>query len=208
MSGCCDQCVDVPQSARQRSVLRAVLVINAVAFVVMLFGAWRADSSALFSDGFDYLGDALTYVASLWAVGRGAADKARVAWFKGALILLAAVLVLGQLGWRLGHPALPGFDWMLGFTVFGLAANGVCLWLLTRHRADDVNMASVWECSRNDIAANLSVLVAAGGVWWFAAAWPDRVVALALSLLLLRSGWRVLRGAASSLRQASPTGTV
>lgn len=197
MSGCCDQCLDPRLLARQRGVLRAVLAINALVFVVMIFGALRADSSALLSDSFDYLGDALTYIVSLWAVGRSAADKARVARFKGALILIAGLLVLAQLGWRLYQPVLPAFDWMLAFTALGLAANGVCLWLLTRHRSDDVNMASVWECSRNDIAANLSVLLAAAGVWAFSAAWPDQLIALTLALLLLRSGVRVVQSSRS-----------
>ena len=47
------------------------------------------------------------------------------------------------------------------FSLVGVTANGVCLWLLWRHRGDDINMSSVYECSRNDIASNLSVFVAA-----------------------------------------------
>lgn len=186
-----------------------MFAINAALFGAMLFAAWRSDSSALLSDGFDYLGDALTYALSLWAVNRAATVKSQVARFKGALIVLAGLLVLAQLGWRLWHPALPRFDWMTAFTVLGLAANGICLWLLTRHRDDDVNMASVWICSRNDIAANLSVLLAAAGVWAFDTAWPDRLVALALAALLLRSGFGVLRSAVAgtSVGRAVPKGS-
>jgi len=209
VSGCCDHCADGSLALRQRGVLRIVFAINAALFGAMLFAAWRSDSSALLSDGFDYLGDALTYALSLWAVNRAATVKSQVARFKGALIVLAGLLVLAQLGWRLWHPALPRFDWMTAFTVLGLAANGICLWLLTRHRDDDVNMASVWICSRNDIAANLSVLLAAAGVWAFDAAWPDRLVALALAALLLRSGFGVLRSAVAgtSVGRAVPNGS-
>ncbi|KAB2838618.1 MAG: cation transporter, partial [Burkholderiales bacterium] len=66
----------------------------------------------------------------------------------------------------------------------------------------DVNMTSVWECSRNDIAANLSVFVAAGAVWLTGSAWPDRVVALGLLVLLLSSSLRVLRAASRELAAA------
>jgi Co/Zn/Cd efflux system component len=50
------------------------------------------------------------------------------------------------------------------------------------------------------VAANLSVLLAAAGVWAFDAAWPDRLVAFGLTVLLLRSGFGVLRNAARSTR--------
>lgn len=195
----CDSCCGAAArqlAQRQRGVLKAVLAINAVAFAIMVVAAVRAHSSALLSDSFDYLGDALTYLVSLWAVGRSARSKARVALLKGGLMVAAGLLVLAQLAWRLRHPAEPLFTWMGAFSLLGLFANGLCLLLLSRHRDDDLNMSSVWVCSRNDVAANLSVLLAATGVWAFAAAWPDRVVALALAALLLRSGVRVLRDAA------------
>lgn len=47
---------------------------------------------------------------------------------------------------------------------------------------------------------DLSVLLAAAGVWAFGAAWPDRLVALGLAMLLPRSGFGVLRNAARSTR--------
>jgi Co/Zn/Cd efflux system component len=126
--------------------------------------------------------------------------KTQVARIKGGLIVTAGLLVLVQLGWRAWHPAEPLFAWMGAFSLLGLLANGWCLLLLYRHRGDDLNMSSVWICSRNDVAANLSVLLAAAGVWAFDAAWPDRLVALGLAVLLLRSGFGVLRDAARSAR--------
>jgi len=53
-----------------------------------------------------------------------------------------------------------------GVGAVALAANLVCLALLWRYRAHDVNMSSTFECSRNNVIANLGVLAAAGGVVW------------------------------------------
>ena len=61
-------------------------------------------------------------------------------------------------------------------------------------------MSSVWECSRNDIATNLSVLMAAGAVWLTGSGWPDIVVASGLVALLLHSAYRVIRAARLELR--------
>lgn len=208
MSGCCDtSCAVEAQGARQRSTLRAVLGINAVMFVAVLAAALYANSSALLADSLDNFGDAVTYAISLYAISRGAAVKARVALFKGVLILLAALAVAGQVAYKLVVPVTPVFEVMGAFSLLALAANGLCLFLLWRHRHEDVNMSSVWECSRNDVATNLSVFVAAAGVWLTHSGWPDIVVALALVALLLRSAVRVIGSALRELRAVQEAGS-
>jgi Co/Zn/Cd efflux system component len=200
MSGCCDNgCEITARNARQRSTLKWVLAINAVMFLVIVAAALYADSTALLSDSLDNLGDAITYALSLYAIALGSRAKARVALFKGLLILAAALAVAGQIAWKLAHPALPIFEAMGAFSLLGLAANGICFWLLWRHRHEDINMSSVWECSRNDIASNIAVFVAALGVWITGAAWPDLLVAAALVALLLRSAFRVISSARREL---------
>ena len=186
--------------ARQSATLKIVLAINAVMFVVELTAGLLAQSTALLSDSLDNLGDALTYGLSLYAVSRGPRSKARVALFKGGLIMLAGLFVLGQVAYRVIYPAVPVFETMGIVSMIALAANGTCLALLWKHRAEDVNMSSVWECSRNDIASNVSVFAAAGLVWLTQTGWPDLVVALVLSLLLLRSAVNVSAGALRELR--------
>jgi Co/Zn/Cd efflux system component len=197
---CENHCATAALQARQRATLRIVLGINAVMFLVIAAAALYAASTALLADSLDNLGDALTYGLSLYAVSRGATTKARVALFKGGLILLAAGVVAAQIVHRLLVPSVPVFEVMGAFTLLGLAANGLCFWLLWRHRREDVNMSSVWECSRNDIAANVSVFLAAAGVALTGAAWPDLLVALGLVALLLRSALRVIASARAELR--------
>ncbi len=205
MSGCCDQGCSLERlRERQRGTLRTVLAINAVMFLVIAAAALWGRSTALLVDSLDNLGDALTYGLSLYVVARSNRAKARVALFKGGLILLAALAVMAQIAYRLlFNPAVPVFEVMGLFSAVGLVANLTCLLLLWRHRHEDVNMSSVWECSRNDIASNLSVFAAAGAVWLTGSGWPDLLVASALCLMLLRSALRVTRSALAELR-ASP----
>jgi Co/Zn/Cd efflux system component len=92
---------------------------------------------------------------------------------------------------------------MGAFSLLGLAANSLCLYLLWRHRHEDVNMSSVWECSRNDIASNLAVFFAAGAVWLTNSGWPDILIAVGLVWLLLRSSVRVISSAMAELRAAT-----
>lgn len=204
MGDCCekDDAIEGLRT-RQSSTLKIVLLINAFMFSAGIGAGIYAGSSALLSDSLDNLGDALTYGLSLYAVYQGSRAKAQVALFKGGLILLAAVIVLGQVIYKLAGPTVPIFEVMGVMSLFSLAATSVCLFLLTRHREDDVNMSSVWECSRNDIASNLSVFLAAGAVWFTQSGWPDIVIALCLVALFLRSAAKVFTSAARQLRTAA-----
>ena len=200
---CCDGTVELgAMQARQRRVLMIVLAINIATFAMMLTAALYSGSSSLLSGTLDNLGDALTYLLSLAVIGASTRAKAKVALVKGVLILGAAVAVAIQIGWRLTNPGVPIFEAMGLAAILNLGFNGICLWLLTPYRHGDVNMASAWECSRNDMFEGVAVLAAATGVWLFGAGWPDLVVAVALLLRFLRSAWRVLRAGWRSYREA------
>jgi Co/Zn/Cd efflux system component len=205
MTDCCSdkECAIEELKARQSGTLKIVLAINAVMFVIELTSGLLARSTALLSDSLDNLGDALTYGLSLHAVDRGARSKAKVALFKSGLIMAAGVFVLGQVIYGVLHPGVPVFEAMGIVSLIALAANGACLALLWKHRADDVNMSSVWECSRNDIASNIAVFLAAGAVWLTQSGWPDLLVGLALACLLLRSAINVTASALHELRRSA-----
>lgn len=207
MSDCCSdrECAIEAIKARQSATLKIVLAINAVMFVVELTSGLLARSTALLSDSLDNLGDALTYGLSLYVVSRGARSKAKVALFKGGLIMAAGLFVLGQVIYVALHPGMPVFETMGIVSLVALAANATCLALLWKHRTEDVNMSSVWECSRNDIASNVSVFIAAGAVWLTQSGWPDLVVGFALACLFLRSAVRVSVSAFRELRGGGMT---
>jgi len=203
MASCCDNnCAIEALQERQRSTLIKVLWINAIMFFVVVSAAFYGKSTALLTDGLDNLGDALTYGLSLFVVAKSRTKKAQVALFKGGLIFLAACLVIAQVIYKLVYPLLPLYEVMSIFSLAALVANGLCLYLLWRHRHQDINMSSVYECSRNDIATNLSVILAAIGVWIFNSGLPDIIIATLLAILLLRSSARVIKDAISEMAEA------
>lgn len=207
MADCCEDksCTIEELGERQSGTLRAVLGINAVMFVVVLCAGLLAGSTALLADSLDNLGDALTYALSLYAYSRNERIKGWVAMFKGSLILAAALFVIGQIVYKIANPALPMFEAMGAIGALSLLANGACFWLLWKHREEDVNMSSVWECSRNDVASNLAVIAAAGAVWFTASGWPDIVIGALLAMLFLRSAARVFRNAIAAIRTEPET---
>src|SRR6056297_3005678 len=172
--GCCDKTLDPRElQTRERRVLVTVLAINVATFVMMIAAAIASGSSALLSGALDNLGDSITYALSFAVVGASGAVKAKVAFFKGLLILAAAIAVAGQIVWRLMDVEVPIFEVMGPAAALNLVANSVCLALLHPHRHRDVNMASVWECSRNDVFEGFAVIAAALLVWVSGSGWPD-----------------------------------
>ncbi|HEY4697331.1 MAG TPA: cation transporter [Gallionella sp.] len=202
MADCCNDkaCEIEALRIRQSSTLKIVLGINAVMFVVELTAGLVASSVSLVADSLDMLGDALVYGFSIYVVARGARMKAIAALFKGGIMAAFGLFVLGQAVYKTVFPQVPVFEAIGVIGLLALAANSICFVLLWRHRADDINMSSVWLCSRNDIIANVSVLFAAAGVWFTRSGWPDILVGLSLAALFLRSALYVLRGAVTELR--------
>ena len=190
------------QRADQRRVLLAVLAINAVMFVAEFGAGVVAGSAALMADATDMLGDALVYAVSLYALARSDRWKAGAAMFKGVFILALGVGIVVNVIVKIESGVPPSSTLMLVFGGLALAANLACLRLLWRFRRLDLNMASTFECSRNDVISNVGVLIAAVLVAWIGTPWPDIVIGSAMALLFLRSSIRVISGATPHLRTA------
>ncbi|WP_036250001.1 cation transporter [Methylobacter sp. BBA5.1] len=202
MVDCCNDkaCEIEALRNRQSSTLKIVLGINAAMFIIELTAGLIGGSVSLVADSLDMLGDTLVYGFSIYVVARGVRMKANAALLKGGIMAAFGVFVLGQAVYKIVFPQVPVFEAIGAIGLLALAANSICFILLWRHRADDINMSSVWLCSRNDIIANVSVLFAAVGVWLTRSGWPDILVGLALAVLFLRSALLVLREASSELR--------
>lgn len=189
-----------------RRVLVVVLMLNALMFVVEFGAGLIAQSAALMADSVDMLGDALVYGISLYALGRGIRWRAGAALLKGAFILLLGVGVLVQIGLKVAYGVPPASGLMLIAGSMALVANLSCLALLWPYRRHDVNLSSTFECSRNDVVANLGVLAAAGLVGVTASPWPDILVAVAIAAIFIRSALRVLAEAWPQYRGATVAG--
>jgi len=191
-----DDCCEVrPVGERQRRILHVVLWINAVMFVVEFLAGVAGHSTALLSDSADMLGDALVYGVSLYAIARGPMWQTRAALLKGAIMAAFAAGIVVEVLLKLARGVTPSADVMSGIGLLALAANAVVLAFLWRRRADDLNMRSVWLCSRNDVIANVAVLLAAAGVGLTGSPWPDIIVGLAIAGLFATSAVGVIRSA-------------
>jgi cation diffusion facilitator family transporter len=201
---CCEQKCDTLSAMRsgQARILKAVLAINLAMFVVEFVSGIRAKSTSLLGDSLDMLGDATVYAFSLYVLNRGPQFQAYSAILKGLVMTGFGIFVLTDALAKVFTDIIPSAEVIGIVGTLALTANGVCLWLLWAHRKDDINMRSVWICSRNDIVANIGVILAAIGVWVTGSKWADIVVGGLIAALFLSSALTVLREAFTQLRQS------
>ncbi|MCL4239776.1 MAG: cation transporter [Dehalococcoidia bacterium] len=195
---CADKANELAQLATrtaQRRVLLIVLAINATMFVAEMGAGIIARSTSLMADSVDMFGDATVYVLSLYALGRGVRWRAGAALAKSAIIFAFGLWILAEVGRRLVVGGAPDAGTIGAVGILALAANLTCLGLLWRFRAHDINMSSTFECSRNDVIANVGVLVAAAGVGVTGDAWPDLAVGVLIAIVFLRSAFLIGRAA-------------
>ena len=184
---------------RQSKVLWIILAINAVMFVVEFSGGIKAASLSLTGDSLDMLGDALVYGCSLYVIKKGKKAQARSAILKGSIMFLTAIAVFARATYQLFAQTVPTVQVMSEIGILTLIANLICFLLLIRHRNDNINMSSVWICSRNDIIANILVLLAAGLVLLTSSFLPDFILGLLLTVVFTQSAGKVFTQAKAEL---------
>jgi Co/Zn/Cd efflux system component len=212
MSACCSHChepspEDQARDAAYRRVLWIVLAINAGMFLVEIVAGLAAQSASLQADALDFLADAANYGISLFVVGLALRYRAMAALTKGLSMGAFGLWVIGTVIWHAIMGTVPEAITMGAVGVAALLANAASFGLLWAYRTGDANMRSVWLCSRNDVIANLAVLLAALGVFGTGTGWPDIIVAAVMASLALQGAWVVVRHSLAELRLVRPPQT-
>jgi cation diffusion facilitator family transporter len=192
---CCDRKGLEPLLKGAKWALWFALIVNFVMFFVELGASFKAESESLKADSLDFLSDSFSYAITLFVLNKSAQAKNRSAAIKGWLMTLLGLWVFISAIYKIWSGTLPEAPIMGLVGSIALLANLAVALVLFQYRSRDLNMQSVWLCSRNDVIANLAVLLAAAGVWSVEARWPDMIVAGIISFINLRSGVRILHDA-------------
>jgi len=156
--GGCDCHIEI-EHREQRRTLMLLLAINAVMFCVEFVFGLVGQSTGLISDAVDMLADALVYGVGLYAVGKSARIKNQAAYFSGVFQIILALGVLADVTRRFLLGSEPESMLMMGFGLLALLANVWCLLLIAKHRHGDIHMRASWIFSKNDVIANVGVIL-------------------------------------------------
>lgn len=196
---CCDDVKFDGIDPAYKRVLVAVIIINALMFLVEMPMGFVGQSQALKADALDFLGDTLTYTISLLVIGKAASLRAKVALLKGLSLAAMGIWVLGSTIYSVFYTAEPAALIMGSVGMAALIANLISVLLLMRYKDGDANVRSVWLCSRNDAIGNVMVMLAASGVWASGTGWPDLIVATLMATLFITGAVAIIKQARAEM---------
>ena len=200
MSGCgCE--VEIKDQS-QRQVLYWLLGINATMFVIEMGIGLLAHSTALIADSLDMLADAVVYGVALYAIGKSLLHKANAARISGFFQMALGVLIIIDIVRRSIYGGEPVSGLMMAMGAVALVANVICLVIIRKQRNEEVHMRASWIFSANDVIANLGVIFAGVLVFWLDSRWPDLVIGVIVSCVVLRGAKMILEDAGNERQRA------
>jgi len=179
--------------AKQKGVLIVLLAINGSMFILELMIGMIAQSTALIADAMDMFADATVYAIALLAVGRAIVHKQNAARLSGILQIFLGLGVIVEVVHRMLIGSEPESMFMIGVGLVALTANSICLMLISRHREGEIHMRASWIFSRNDVLANIGVILAGVLVAVLGNPLPDLIIGAIISTVVVSGGVRILR---------------
>lgn len=206
-----------PGDRRERKLFIA-FALTLVTLVAEAVGGYVSGSLALLADAGHMLVDALALLFAWLGArfARRAADARRSYGYARVEVLVGYTNALTQFAlvvWiaveaaeRLFRPTPILGGLMLVVALAGLAVNAVVLRMLHGHAEDDLNTASARLHVLGDLLGSLGAVAAALVIRAFGWLWADPLISILVSLLILRSAWRLLLRSAHILLEGTPAG--
>src|SRR6266851_8690866 len=202
---------------RTSRVLRVSLVVTAAYIVLLVVAGIRAHSLALLSEAGHNLSDFFALLLSLTAVylqSRPPSSTKTYGYHRAGVLaaLVNAVSLVAVSGFifyeafrRLQNPQQVQAGVMIGVAAAGVVMNGVIALLLYR-AGSDVNIRSALLHEIGDTLSTGAVIV---GGWIIMATgryWIDPVLSVAIGVLILWSGFGIVRETLNILLEGTPRG--
>jgi cobalt-zinc-cadmium efflux system protein len=196
--------------------LRVALAITAVVLVAEAVGGYLANSLALIADAGHMLTDVAALALSLfvaWFSQRPETPRRTygylrleifAAFLNGATLLLISVWIIWEAISRLRSPEPVQSGLMFGVAVLGLVANAVSAWVLRPQGEQNINVRGAYLHIIGDLLGFLGTIVAAVVIWLSGWVIADTIASVVVSVLILRSAWRLVRDSVDVLLESTP----
>ena len=223
---------DVPQerdmSKQKRTLLYSFILIT-VFMLVEVIGGLITNSLALLSDAGHMLSDAVALGATLLAfkIGEKEANKEKTYGYKrfeilvaganGATLIIISLMIVWEAIGRFTSPPEVASKGMLIIATIGLTINLIVAYMLHRggasHSHDhadsesggqNLNMHSAYLHVLGDLLGSVAAIIAALAMMWMGWWWADPVASIIVAILILISGYRVVKASTHILMEGTP----
>ena len=164
-------------------------------FVVEVTFGILSESTALIADSLDMLADATVYGIGLYAVGKKMHVKITAAYVSGVFQILLGASVAVDILRRLILGSDPESILMISIGIVALIANTICLMFISKHKEGEVHMRASWIFSKNDVIANLGIIIGGSLVYFLDTRIPDLIVGIVITLIVIRGGIYIVKDA-------------
>jgi Co/Zn/Cd efflux system component len=167
-----------------RKTVTIVALLNLAYFGIEFAVATLIGSVSLFADSVDFLEDASVNVLIALAIRWSARSRARVGMLLAGILLVPAVATLWT-AWQKIRTPTPPEPVMLSATAFGaMAINLTCALILARYRSHSGSLTkAAFLSARNDVLANIAIIVAGFVTAALRSGWPDVIVGLGIAAM-------------------------
>ena len=167
-----------------RRVIYFVAFANLLFFFVEFVMARSIGSVSLFADSIDFLEDASVNFLILLALSWSAKNRARIGMILAGIILIPGLSTL-WMTWQKLIFFVPPEPLALSLTGIGaLAVNLTCALMLAQHRHHGSSLVkAAFLSARNDVFANVAIILTGPITTYTNSALPDLIVGLAIASL-------------------------
>lgn len=197
--------------------LRLALLVTAAFLVAEVVGGIIANSLALLADAGHMLTDvgalALTLFVAWFSRQPSTPEKTYgylrweilAAFLNGATLLVVSVAIVWEAVQRLQAPPPLASGVMLVVAVGGLLVNTMTAWLLHSMHGHSLNVRGAYLHVLGDLLGSVGTVVAALVIRWTGWLRADPVASLIVTLLIVRSAWRLVRESIDVLLESTPS---
>lgn len=180
---------------KARTIVKIVAGLNLFGFLVEFVIAWIIGSASLFADAADFMEDFLIAMLVVTALGWSVASRRKASLGLAALILIPAVAAFGTAVWKIISGTPPEAFTLSATAVFAMVINLISAMLLMQLRGHGALVHGAWLAARNDVLANILILVAGVVTIFWATIWPDVLVGVIIGVINLGAAKEVLEQA-------------
>lgn len=196
---------EIATNTALQQTVRNVAVLNLTYFGIEFAVALAIGSVALFADSVDFLEDGAINLLILAGLGFSAARRAKLGMLLAVIILVPGLATLWTAWQNYTSGLVPE---ALPITVTGAGAffvNFTCAWLLAPFRAAGGSLTkAAFLSARNDVAANIAIVIAGLLTSVTHSHWPDLIVGLGIAALNAGAAHEVYEAAREEHAQARP----